>query len=77
MVHGTCESRAAWYNPSIASSLFPCQLPSLPPEVKSSGSYSDHAYIKEDRHYAFDGGSSACAIMASVSFVALDFCLHR
>ncbi len=68
MVHGRCESRTAWYNPSIASSLFPSQLPSLSHEVKSAGSYSDHAYIKEDRHHAFDGGSSACAIMAAVSF---------
>ena len=64
MIRGLCASTALWYNVSLASSLFPSQLPPLPKHAISE--YVGLAYIREDRDFAFDGGSSACATMAAV-----------
>jgi len=64
MIRGLCASKAPWYNVSLASSLFPSQLPPLPKHAISE--YVGLAYIREDRDFAFDGGSSACATIAAV-----------
>ena len=68
MIHGICESQTPWYNPSLSSSLFPSKLPPLPQKARCT--LVQQAYVREDRNYCFDGGSSACIIMAAVrSFV--------
>ena len=69
MVQGICESRSAWYNPSVASSLFPAQLP--PPSSEARCARTEDAFVKEDQDYAFDGGSSACAVIPAVSLMPM------
>jgi hypothetical protein len=69
MVQGICESRSAWYNPSVASSLFPARLP--PPSFEARCAWTEDAFVKEDQDYAFDGGSSACAVIPAVSLMPI------
>ena len=66
-IHGICVSQAPWYNIMLASSLFPSQLPPLPKHAASNA--AGPAHIREDRNFAFDGGSSACAVIAAVCFM--------
>jgi hypothetical protein len=71
MVHGVSQSQTPWYNPSLSSSLFPSNLPPLP--RKATCALAAAAYVREDRSYCFDGGSSACVLIATVCTLVVAF----